>query len=140
MNRGMSKKSLIALSLLALCAVLLAAGTAQSQAKRKLSMGTGTIGGLYYIFGGTWAKALNEAVPDVEVTAESTPGSVANAQLIQAGKMALGFSQATAFSASRILVASWFASATALRIAIRIDVMSAHTSSNGPRTRGGATL
>ena len=59
-------------------------------------MGTGTIGGLYYIFGGALAKALNEAVPEVEITAESTPGSVADAQTIEAGKMAIGFSQATA--------------------------------------------
>lgn len=71
-------------------------GMAEAQVKRKLSMGTATIGGLYYIFGGAWAKALNEAVPEVEITAESTPGSVANAQMIQAGKIAIGFSQATA--------------------------------------------
>ncbi len=31
-------------------------------------------------------------VPEVEVTAESTPGSVANCQMIQAGKMAMEFS------------------------------------------------
>jgi uncharacterized protein len=80
----------------ALGLILLATGTTEAQTKRKLSMGTGTIGGLYYIMGGTWAKALNEAVPEVEVNAESTPGSVANAQMIQAGKMAIGFSQATA--------------------------------------------
>jgi len=79
-----------------LALVLLVAGAGEAQTKRKLSMGTGTIGGLYYIFGGAWAKALNEAVPEVEITAESTPGSVANAQMIQAGKMAIGFSQATA--------------------------------------------
>lgn len=80
----------------ALALVLCVAGAGEAQTKKKLSMGTGTIGGLYYIFGGAWAKALNEAVPDVEITAESTPGSVANAQLIQAGKMAIGFTQATA--------------------------------------------
>jgi len=79
-----------------LALVLLVAGAGDAQTKRKLSMGTGTIGGLYYIFGGALAKALNEAVPEVEITAESTPGSVANAQMIQAGKMAIGFSQATA--------------------------------------------
>jgi TRAP transporter TAXI family solute receptor len=76
--------------------ILLGMGLAEAQTKSKLSMGTATIGGLYYIFGGAWAKALNEAVPDVDITAESTPGSVANSQMIQAGKIAIGFSQATA--------------------------------------------
>jgi TRAP transporter TAXI family solute receptor len=82
--------------MIALALVVLVASAGEAQTKRKLSMGTATIGGLYYIYGGAWAKALNEAVPEVEITAESTPGSVANAQMIQAGKIAIGFSQATA--------------------------------------------
>jgi TRAP transporter TAXI family solute receptor len=82
--------------MVALALVVLVASTGEAQTKRKLSMGTATIGGLYYIYGGAWAKVLNEAVPEVEITAESTPGSVANAQMIQAGKIAIGFSQATA--------------------------------------------
>ncbi len=86
----------VAVTAAGLLAILCVGGDAEAQAKRKLSMGTATIGGLYYIFGGAWAKALNEAIPEVEVTAESTPGSVANAQMIQAGKIAIGFSQATA--------------------------------------------
>jgi hypothetical protein len=77
------------------CSQALAADAAKAD-KKKISMGTGTIGGLYYIFGGTWAKILNESLSEVEVNAESTPGSVANAQMIQAGKMAMGFSQASA--------------------------------------------
>jgi len=74
--------------------------TSAKSKKLKLSLGTGTLGGLYYIFGGGWARVLNDVLPEVEVTAESSPGSVANNQLIQAGKMGLGFSQAsTAFEA-----------------------------------------
>ena len=94
-----SEKRLIAvlLSALLLCAGTIAwAQTPAKAGKLKLSLGTATLGGLYYIFGAGWAKVLNEALPDVEVTAESTPGSVANCQLIQAGKMAVGFSQASA--------------------------------------------
>lgn len=86
----------LVIGLVALGLILLGTNVAEAQAKQKLSMGTATIGGLYYIFGGAWAKALNEAVPEVDITAESTPGSVANSQMIQAGKIAIGFSQATA--------------------------------------------
>src|SRR5512137_2395072 len=86
----------LVIGLVALGLILLGTNAAEAQAKQKLSMGTATIGGLYYIFGGAWAKALNEAVPEVDITAESTPGSVANSQMIQGGKIAIGFSQATA--------------------------------------------
>ena len=91
-------RMIVVLSLaLSLCIGTIAwAQTPAKAGKLKLSLGTGTLGGLYYIFGAGWAKALNEALPEVEVTAESTPGSVANCQMIQAGKMAVGFSQASA--------------------------------------------
>ena len=87
----------ILLSALILCTVTTVSAQTQAKtAEQKLSLGTGTLGGLYYIFGAGWAKVLNDALPEVQVTAESTPGSVANCQMIQAGKMAVGFSQASA--------------------------------------------
>ena len=69
----------------------------QQPAQRvRLSMGTATTGGLYYSMGGAWAKLLNENLKTVDVTAEVTGGSVANAQMIQGDKIHFGFSQATA--------------------------------------------
>jgi TRAP transporter TAXI family solute receptor len=61
-------------------------------AQQFVSFGTGTEGGLYYIWGGGWAKVMNKAVSGFEVTAESTGGSTANVQLIERDKLQLGFS------------------------------------------------
>ncbi len=61
-----------------------------AEAKQFISFGTATEGGLYYIWGGGWAKVMNKALPDIEVTAESTGGSSANAPLIERGKLQLG--------------------------------------------------
>jgi uncharacterized protein len=63
-----------------------------SNAQQFVSFGTGTEGGLYYIWGGGWAKVMNKALQGIEVTAESTGGSTANVQLIERGKLQLGFS------------------------------------------------
>ncbi len=60
------------------------------EAKQFISLGTATEGGLYYIWGGGWAKVMNKALPDIEVIAESTGGSTANAPLIERGKLQLG--------------------------------------------------
>ncbi|MBM4338476.1 MAG: TAXI family TRAP transporter solute-binding subunit [Deltaproteobacteria bacterium] len=65
-----------------------------SYAQQFISFGTGTEGGLYYIWGGGWAKVMNKALPGIEVTAESTGGSTANCQLIERGKLQVGFSLA----------------------------------------------
>ena len=65
-----------------------------SYSQQFVSFGTGTEGGLYYIWGGGWAKVMNKALQGVEVTAESTGGSTANCQLIERGKLQLGFSLA----------------------------------------------
>jgi TRAP transporter TAXI family solute receptor len=63
-----------------------------SNAQQFISFGTGTEGGLYYIWGGGWAKVMNKALQGIEVTAESTGGSTANVQLIEREKLQLGFS------------------------------------------------
>lgn len=65
-----------------------------SEAQQFISFGTGTEGGLYYIWGGGWARVMNKALQGIEVTAESTGGSTANCQLIERGKLQLGFSLA----------------------------------------------
>lgn len=62
-----------------------------SQTRQFLSLGTAPEGGLYYIWGGGWAKVMNKALPDLEITAESTGGAFANVPLIERGKLHLGF-------------------------------------------------
>ena len=70
----------------------LAAGHAQD--KKRISIGTGGTGGVYYPLGGGLAAAISKFVPGVEATAEVTAGSVANMQLIGAGKSELAFTMA----------------------------------------------
>lgn len=65
-----------------------------TEAQQFISFGTGTEGGLYYIWGGGWAKVMNKALSGAEVTAESTGGSSANIPLMERGKLQLGFSLA----------------------------------------------
>jgi uncharacterized protein len=60
-------------------------------AKQFLSLGTAPEGGLYYIWGGGWAKVMNKALPDIEITAEATGGAFANGPLIERGKLDMGF-------------------------------------------------
>ena len=81
----------------ALCAVIAALGLATAGAqdkKTRISIGTGGTGGVYYPLGGGLAAALSKYVPGVEATAEVTAGSVANLQLIGAGKSELAFTMA----------------------------------------------
>src|SRR5258707_15486473 len=72
-------------------AVATAAASAHAQ---NISIGTGGTGGVYYPLGGGLAAALSKYVPGVEATAEVTAGSVANLQLIGAGKSELAFTMA----------------------------------------------
>jgi TRAP transporter TAXI family solute receptor len=61
-----------------------------SEAKQFISFGTATEGGLFYVLGGGWAKIMNKALPDIEVTAEATGGSTANVGMMERGKIELG--------------------------------------------------
>jgi hypothetical protein len=81
-------------SIFIIMAISLTLSLPSSEAQQFVSFGTGTEGGLYYIWGGGWAKVMNKALQGVEVTAESTGGSTANCQLIERGKLQLGFSLA----------------------------------------------
>src|SRR3954468_10157231 len=83
----------------ALVAVAMAFGVATAGAqdkKTRISIGTGGTGGVYYPLGGGLAALLSKYVPGVEATAEVTAGSIANLQLIGAGKSELGFTMADA--------------------------------------------
>ncbi len=56
---------------------------------KQLSMGTATVGGFFYNVGAPVAQCINKALPEVNVTAEFTEGSVENLRLIQKKKIQL---------------------------------------------------
>ncbi len=88
---GLTRRGLLAtLSLPAL-----APGLARAQA-RQLSIATGTTGGVYYPLGGGLANLLSRQVTGLSATVEVTGGSVANLQLLGAGRADLAFSQVDA--------------------------------------------
>lgn len=60
-------------------------------ATRRLLLGTSSVGGTYYVWGGGWAKLMNSKIPNIDISVEVTGGPVTNIQLIQDGKMELGF-------------------------------------------------
>jgi hypothetical protein len=62
----------------------------------QLAIATGTTGGVYYPLGGGIASLLSRNIPGLSATVEVTGGSVANLQLLGAGRVALGFSQVDA--------------------------------------------
>src|SRR3954471_3821317 len=90
----MSKRILVAICA---AAALFSVCTAGAQEKKtRISIGTGGTGGVYYPLGGGLAAMISKYVPGVEATAEVTAGSIANLQLIGAGKSELAFTMADA--------------------------------------------
>jgi uncharacterized protein len=68
-------------------------GTPSSMAAtRYLVIGTGGTGGVFYPYGGGLAALLSKKLPDTQVTAEVTGGSVDNVKLLGAGESQIGFS------------------------------------------------
>jgi uncharacterized protein len=83
------------------CTPAKATGEAPTGTKR-LVIGTGGTGGVFYPYGGGLARILQERLADTEATAEVTGGSVDNMKLIQAGDADLGLSTVdSAFDAVR---------------------------------------
>lgn len=60
----------------------------------RLSIATGTTGGVYYPYGGGIAKIITEHLPNTEATAEVTGASVDNLKFIRDGKSDIAFAQA----------------------------------------------
>jgi len=54
--------------------------------KKRMSLATGPVGGVYYILGGGMASVLTKHVGNLEVASELTQGSVDNCKLIHMGK------------------------------------------------------
>jgi TRAP-type uncharacterized transport system substrate-binding protein len=81
-------------SLFAACA--LAAAPAVAQEKINIFIATGPTSGVYYPMGGGMADVLTRFVPNLNATAGTTAGSVANLQLMQNKKADVALSMADA--------------------------------------------
>ena len=62
--------------------------------KARLVIGTGGTGGVYFPYGGGLARIVTAKLPNAEMTAEVTGGSVDNMKLIHAGEADIGMSTA----------------------------------------------
>lgn len=81
--------------LLATPALLLGARDAFAQSTQ-LAIATGTTGGVYYPLGGGLANILSRNIPGLSATVETTGGSIANNQLLGAGRVGMIFTQVDA--------------------------------------------
>ena len=86
-------KQLISLLVALVAAFGVASAGAQDQ-KTRISISTGGTGGVYYPLGGGLAALVTKYVPGVDATAEVTAGSIANLNLISAGKSEIAFTMA----------------------------------------------
>jgi TRAP transporter TAXI family solute receptor len=92
MRKKMKKILLIGFGIL-ICSLFLQStiphsGNAYAEVKQ-LSMGTASVGGFFYNVGAPVAQCINKALPEFNVTAEFTEGSVENLRLIQKKKIQL---------------------------------------------------
>lgn len=74
---------------------LMLAGRAAAQGTQ-LAIATGTTGGVYYPLGGGLANILSRTIPGMSATVETTGGSVANLQLLGAGRVGMIITQVDA--------------------------------------------
>jgi len=72
-----------------LALLILGFATGPHAADKRISIGTGSSRGVYYLWGGALQKIVNSKVPGVELTVESTSGQYDNAQLVERGKAEL---------------------------------------------------
>jgi TRAP transporter TAXI family solute receptor len=77
-------------------AALALPGIARAQTPTQMSIATGTTGGVYYPLGGALANYLSRGIPGMSATAEVTGGSVANFQLLGAGRVGMLLGQVDA--------------------------------------------
>jgi TRAP transporter TAXI family solute receptor len=88
MTIGFSRRS----ALIAGAGVLALSTPALAQSRRRLTVATGGTGGVYFVYGGGLARVLTEKLPNTQVTAQVTGGSVDNINLLSTGDADIGFS------------------------------------------------
>ena len=67
-----------------------------AQGAQQLAIATGTTGGVYYPLGGGMAAIFSRVIPGMSATVEVTGGSVANLQLLGAGRVGMILTQVDA--------------------------------------------
>lgn len=72
------------------CVILLAVGSPSFAAKKFITLGSGSPGGVYYPLGGGMAVVIEKADIGVRCAAESTGASVENSRLVGAGETDMG--------------------------------------------------
>ena len=87
-----TRRTILGASVASLAAPRLAA----AQAPQQLAIATGTTGGVYYPLGGALANYLSRGIPGMSATVEVTGGSVANLQLLGAGRVGMILTQVDA--------------------------------------------
>lgn len=78
-------------SLLIALALVLSTMTGCGQTEKYLSIGTGSVMGVYYPLGGALSTLINDNVDGYNCAAEATGGAVENATLIMEKKLDIGF-------------------------------------------------
>ncbi len=65
--------------------------SAAGSSTKRLTLGTSVSGGTYFVLGGGWAKIMGEKLSGVNISVQEGGGGATNVQLIQQGKMDLGY-------------------------------------------------
>lgn len=88
----------IVLSLASVAAVLGLLSTLHKTASPTLSIATGNPSGVYYPLGGGLASIWSKSLPDINIKAEVTAGSVTNLIQVARGESEVGFTQGDSFT------------------------------------------
>jgi TRAP transporter TAXI family solute receptor len=98
MRSGIDRRALLAggAGLAAGIGVTGLAAPAIAQGAQQLAIATGTTGGVYYPLGGGMASIFSRVIPGMSATVEVTGGSVANLQLLGAGRVGMILTQVDA--------------------------------------------
>jgi len=83
--------SFITVMVLTFVLTIISPNLAAESSTTRLTLGTSTTGGTYFVLGGGWAKIMGENLDGVEISVQEGGGPATNIQLIQQGKMELGF-------------------------------------------------
>lgn len=83
--------SFITVIVLAFVLTIISPNLAAESSTTRLTLGTSVSGGTYFVLGGGWAKVMGEHVSGVNISVQEGGGPATNIQLIQQGKMDLGF-------------------------------------------------
>jgi len=89
MKKSTNKIVVLSLSL-ALGVMLVFTMTAFGASPLVGAIGTGDVGGTFYPVGSTFAKIINDKIPNTKMTVQSTGGSVDNARMVGTGELVFG--------------------------------------------------